>query len=240
MIENLSELIEKADKGDVEAMVAVAQYIVWDDQTQPIEEELLERAKAYFNKAIEAGNAEAMVSVGAMYYVGRGVQQDYKKAVHWYTKAANHGSITAMSNLGYCYYYGRDIPVDMEKAYQMFSKAAILGDPISYYKIGDMYMWGKYVDKDPVSAFRMYVAALDLVIEEKPLECYPDICFRIGSCLHQGNGVEVDLVEAEKFLAEAKFYFVQRKESGDTLTDGVLKRATDEWVAVVKELEAKS
>ena len=36
----------------------------------------------------EQGNAKAQFNLGACYYTGDGVKQDYKKALEWYFKAA--------------------------------------------------------------------------------------------------------------------------------------------------------
>ncbi len=92
---NLNELITAADNGDIDAILEVADYIVWGDETRDIEPELLEKAVEYLHTAIENGSDTAMNSLGAMYYKGRGVEQDYSKAVYWYTEAANKGNVTS-------------------------------------------------------------------------------------------------------------------------------------------------
>ncbi len=245
-MDNLSEhisqkLINQAENGDIEAMVEVANYIVWDDESRPIDAEPLAKALDYLNKAAASDSDAAMLSLGAMYYAGRGVAQDFRKAVKWYTDAANRGNVTAMSNLGYCYYYGRSGPVDYAKAYQMFSKAALLdNDPAAYYKIGDMLMNGKFVDQDQVSAYRCYRTAYNIVCQDKPLAYYPDVCSRLGSCYHHGRGVKANLVKAEEMLSEAKIYFKERIKNGDKMTDGVYKRACDEWMEVTSKLDAEN
>lgn len=237
---NLNELITAADNGDVDAMLEVADYIVWGDETRDIEPELLEQAVEYLHTAIENGSDTVMNSLGAMYYKGRGVEQDYSKAVYWYTEAANKGNVTSMSNLGYCYYYGRNIPVDYEKAYQMYTKAAIMGDLIAEYKVGDMFASGKYVAKDEVSAFRIYYSLFERTKDdtENPYcrEVYSGVCLRLGSSLHKGKGAEVNLEAAQFFLDEAKKYFKARCDSGDFYAKSGLKRATEEWIEVTKEL----
>ena len=240
-MDNLNELIVAADNGDIDAMLEVANYIVWDDETQEIEPELLERALRYLNTAIESGSDVAMNSLGAMYYQGRGVEQDYSKAVYLYTEAADRGNVTSMSNLGYCYYYGRDISVDYEKAYQMYTKAAIMGDLIAEYKVGDMFASGKYVTKDEVSAFRIYYSLFERTKDgaDNPYcqEVYSGVCLRLGSSLHKGKGTEINLEAAQFFLAEAKKYFKARCDRGDFYAKSGLKQATEEWIEVTKELE---
>ena len=46
------------------------------------------------------GNAAAQFNLGLMYDSGRGVRQDYTKAVQWYRKAAEQGVAEAQYNLG--------------------------------------------------------------------------------------------------------------------------------------------
>ena len=41
----------------------------------------------------EQGDAQAQFTLGAMYYNGRGVPQDYKQAVKWYRLAAEQGFV---------------------------------------------------------------------------------------------------------------------------------------------------
>ena len=141
--------------------------------------------------------------------------------------------------MGYMYYYGRgDLEIDMELAYQYFSKAALLGVPNAYYKCGDMFYYGKYVSKDPFTAFRLYLDCYNMVKFDQPLDCYPDVCRRLGTCYHKGIGTEKDLKKAEQFLSEARRLFQKRVDEGDLFTGNVLKQATDEWLEVTRELES--
>ena len=61
-MKDLAKMIQMADNGDVNAMIDVAAYILFDDMTVPVEEDLLERAIGYLKKAIEAGRTEAMIN----------------------------------------------------------------------------------------------------------------------------------------------------------------------------------
>jgi TPR repeat protein len=49
----------------------------------------------------QAGSPPAMVLIGDLYYFGRGVAQDYAKAMRWYRKAADQGNALAQANIGY-------------------------------------------------------------------------------------------------------------------------------------------
>lgn len=237
-MEDLAKMIQMADDGNLDAMIRVAHYILFDDMTVPVESDLFDRAVGYLKTAIDAGRTEAMITYGALYYNGRCVEQDFDEAVHWYREAANRGNPDAVSYMGYMYYYGRgNLEVDMEQAYQYFSKAALLGVPNAYYKCGDMFYYGKYVAKDPVTAFQLYKTCYDMVRYDQPIDCYPDVCRRLGTCFHKGIGTEKDLEKALDFLGEAKRLFQKRMDEGDGFTGNVLKQATDEWIEVTRELE---
>lgn len=46
------------------------------------------------------GDGKAQAVLGAMYSEGKGVKQDYKKAIEWHEKAAYQGYSVAQYNLG--------------------------------------------------------------------------------------------------------------------------------------------
>ena len=72
----------------------------------------------------EQGVAEAQSNLGAMYYLGQGVPQDYVQAVKWYRLAAEQGDAAAQNNLGTMYEYGRGVPQDYVQAHKWYSLAA--------------------------------------------------------------------------------------------------------------------
>lgn len=76
----------------------------------------------------EAGDPRAQAILGAMYYDGEGVRQDYSQALGWYRKAAERGFAEAQYNLGFMYYMGRGVEPDRAEARRWFRKAAEQGD----------------------------------------------------------------------------------------------------------------
>lgn len=52
-MKNLKKLIKKADSGDIDAMVEVANYVLWDDMTDPIEKDLFDRTISYLKKPLK-------------------------------------------------------------------------------------------------------------------------------------------------------------------------------------------
>ena len=58
-----------------------------------------------------------------MYSYGKGVKQDYFKAVEWYQKAAEQGEVHAQYNLGNMYDNGQGVKQDYAKAKEYFGLA---------------------------------------------------------------------------------------------------------------------
>ena len=68
-------------------------------------EQFLEAARLY-EKAAAGGNAEAMYSLGRMYFKGQGVTKDTGQARKWWEKAASAGYSEAMYQLGLQWHKG--------------------------------------------------------------------------------------------------------------------------------------
>jgi TPR repeat protein len=81
-MDNLYELIKKADSGNVEAQFDVAWYTVWDNESEPIEPDWLERAVDYYERAAAQGK------LGVYYAKGEIVEQDYEMAFTRFAKCA--------------------------------------------------------------------------------------------------------------------------------------------------------
>jgi TPR repeat protein len=89
----------------------------------------------------KAGNADAQHLLGLMYYMGRGVQRDYRQAFAWHYKAAVQGKADAQYVIGAMYYTGNAVPQDHKLAVQWFRKAAEQGHPDAQHALGLMYRY---------------------------------------------------------------------------------------------------
>ena len=89
----------------------------------------------------KAGDADAQHLLGLMYYMGRGVQRDYKQAFAWHYKAAQQGKADAQYVIGAMYYTGNAVPVDQKLAVTWFRKAAEQGHPDAQHALGLMYRY---------------------------------------------------------------------------------------------------
>jgi TPR repeat protein len=71
-----------------------------------------------------AGHADAQGSLGAAYYLGVGVPQDYKEAAYWFRKAAEQGDTGAQFGIGDLYFRGLGVPQSYSRAYFWLDLAA--------------------------------------------------------------------------------------------------------------------
>ena len=112
---------------------------------------------------VSNGSGACMNDLGALYYKGDIVEQDYVKAAELYEMAVGAGCYQSIINLGYIYEYGRMGEPDHGKAYQWYSLAAALAPSSeAVYKLGDMFSRGKAVPRDKGKAHLLYERSLDL------------------------------------------------------------------------------
>lgn len=111
---------------------------------------------------VEANDAACANVLGALYYTGDIVEQNYAKAAEYYEIAANLGYVQAIVNLGYIYEYGRIGQPDYAKAYMYFSFAAAASqDAEALYKMGDMFSRGKGVEQSKRAALTLWQSSFD-------------------------------------------------------------------------------
>jgi len=89
----------------------------------------------------KAGNADAEHLLGLMYYMGRGVPQDYRQALAWHRKAAAKGKADAQYVVGAMYYTGNAVIQDHKEAVVWFRKAAEQGHADAQQVLGLMYRY---------------------------------------------------------------------------------------------------
>ena len=77
--------------------------------------------------------AVALIVLGLMYVIGRGVLQDDAEAVRWYRQAAAQGYADAQANLGVMYYKGYGVRQDRALVQEWFDEACQNGSPVGCY-----------------------------------------------------------------------------------------------------------
>jgi VWFA-related protein len=155
-------------------------------------------AVADVRKAAELGDVQAQYNLAVMYDTGRGVPQDYARAVVWYRKAAEHGFVRAQYNLALMYAGGQGVPQDYAQALAWYRKAADLGDAPAQYNLGLMYEGGQGVPRDYALALSWYRKAAD--------QRHAGAMYNLGAMYSRGQGVAQDYVEAHKWRQLAAMY----------------------------------
>ena len=216
---------ELASKGNKEAINELEKYYIFSKNVKNTPVETVKTIEQYLMGLAENNDKDAMLSLGSMYYEGRGVQQNYREAVKWYEKLAEKNDAYGFCYLGYCYYYGRDMEIDYEKAYSCFSQSAFLENPNGMFKLGDMYFYGLFVSEDKDAAYYWYNEAYEY--EETQYE-RASIAYRLGKCLLYGYGVEQNLFEALRKLQSAEEDFFELVEEGDSHSAIALKSVRKE------------
>ena len=74
------------------------------------------------------GKPGSQYNLGLLYQEGKGVRQDYLKAIKWYEKSANQGYSSAQHALGVIYYNGRGVRQNSATAKEWFGKACDNGE----------------------------------------------------------------------------------------------------------------
>jgi TPR repeat protein len=102
----------------------------------------------------EAGDAKAQFLLGAGYYSGEGVPQDYAEAMKWYRKAADQGHASAQYNLGILYAEGQGVPQDYVLAHMFFNLA------VSRYPASEQDKRKKVIHNRDLAASKMTPAQI--------------------------------------------------------------------------------
>ena len=221
------ETVAYLEQSKTEEMSAyeLATNLVNCDRTSVMPRLLFDFIVALYTEECDRRNHFAMNDLGALYYDGRGCEQDFTKAVYYYDMAAKLGNRQAQENLGYCYYYGRNIPIDYEKAFHYFALGAFDGHLISLYKIGDMYMNGYYVEKNEAEAFHIYERCLETMTDEAALTVAGPVFLRLGNAFLYGNGTEENAKSALVCFQKAELYLYDMVARGDEMYKKSLQEA---------------
>jgi TPR repeat protein len=169
-------------------------------QARGIEEEQQKRQEpanspGALRKSPELSEADSQNELARAYLAGRGVPQDYAKAMRWYRKAADQGNADAQFSLGAMYAQGLGVPQDYKEAVKWYRKAADQGNADAQCYLGWIFCEGKGVPQDYAEAMRWYRKAAD--------QGNADAQFSLGSVYAQGWGVPQDYTEAAKWYRRA-------------------------------------
>lgn len=191
----------------------------------------LNKAKDYYQKAANLGDAKAMNNLAGMYLDGRGVEQDFPIALDLYIKAAAKGETFALYNIGMMTEYGLGISQDYSEAFRWYKRAAESNIAESMIRVALFYYNGVGVEQDYTASFEWMKKAsgkgnlkarqlLGLLYErgegvaqnyEAAMMCYksaaeknysPAMC-SLGLLYYKGLGVQQDFYTAFDYFYKA-------------------------------------
>ncbi|MEH6357703.1 MAG: tetratricopeptide repeat protein [Pseudomonadales bacterium] len=139
-----------AETGDAEAQAWAGSFYANGEGGVLLDGEL---AFYWYVKAAEQGDHQAQANVGAMCYMGTGVEKNDEQAIKWLSAAAEGGDINGLFNLAVLCTKGEGIEKSDEKAAELYREAAELGHYPSQSRLGYMYAQGQGVSKDRVQAY---------------------------------------------------------------------------------------
>ncbi|MCD8398933.1 MAG: sel1 repeat family protein [Lachnospiraceae bacterium] len=142
MDEGLKNLIAKAERGDVEAMVMVGDCYNRGFHTDKDDS----MAQAYYKRAADYGHIGASFMVGLGYLYGTGVKKNKVAAAKYIQLAADNGLANAQYVMGLMYLSG-DVGAFFknQNAAKYYEKAAKQGHADAQYDLGEIYFteWSK-------------------------------------------------------------------------------------------------
>ncbi|KAI9183754.1 uncharacterized protein BJ171DRAFT_436359 [Polychytrium aggregatum] len=192
-----SWLVAQADQGNAPVSYLLARVLQSENDTEADDDdELEENAKHqqifhHLKRAAKASHSMAQFHLAECYLNGRGVKQDFTKAVELYRRLADHGISQAQIALGGCYENGEGVDQEYNTAIEWYSKAADQGSEDGRHhilRIGKYLHWGLGVLEDRITAFEWYSKSADQG------NSYGQ--WMTGVCYYWGYGVTKDFAKA--------------------------------------------
>jgi len=221
----LDQLIKKAEKGDTEAMFALAQcyrdgegvaqdfgqFLDWlmlirirfgfDAKIKSLlsfegrPENALTNFVAWLQDSAAAGQARHMNFLANLYREGEGVEKDLEQWIEWLHKAIAAGDAWSMKNLAWAYHEGEGVEKDLKQWIEWLHKAIAAGDAGAMKNLAWAYHEGEGVEKD----LKQYVEWLRKAIAAGDAWAMNNLAW----AYHEGEGVEKDLKQYIEWLHKA-------------------------------------
>ncbi len=170
----------------------------------PVQADLMKGLQAYqkedfpaalseFEKAAESGDPMALHMLGSLYFEGRGVEKNLKKAAEYFSEAADKGFRAAQWSVGLMYHQGNGVKKDIPKAIGYYEKGAEGGDPRCSFSLGQIYRTGEGVKRNPEKTLYYF--------HQAATKGYIPAFNEYGLLYVEGFGVEINLVEGYAWIA---------------------------------------
>ena len=115
-VQALNERLELAKKGDVKTQIAASLYFMGIDEFR--------KSAVMLKEPADQGDPLAQFLLAKAYYNGHGVKKNYKKAVGLYTRSAEGGHDLSQYELGYSYIEGFGVEKNEKTGMDWIHKAA--------------------------------------------------------------------------------------------------------------------
>ena len=149
------------------------------------------KAKNYYERACKHKNGAGCYGLGALYYQGHGVKQNYIKAKTYFEKACDLGDNDA------CLEDFSEIATpETERQKRDYEKACNDNDGLGCSKLGTLYEVGDGVERDDSKAIIYYEKACNKLNNGNG-------CFNLGILYHYGEAVEHDNKKALTYYEKA-------------------------------------
>ena len=119
----IPETTKKAELGDLESQLQLANYYRWEIKSDPNFKEALK----WYMKAAEQGDASALNNLGCMYFMGDGVEESEEKAFKLFHKSAEIGNNSSQYSVGLMIHEGVGTMTNKEEAVKWIRLAAEQG-----------------------------------------------------------------------------------------------------------------
>lgn len=173
----------------------------------------------------EAGDVNAQLNLGGIYFEGSEVGQDYVEGAKWFRLAAKRGLAEAQFNLGMIYATGLGVEKDPAEAVRWYRLAAAQGLAIAQLNLGVAYSYGEGVAKSELEAANWFRQAAD--------QGEAQAQFNLAVMYAKGQGMKQDLVEAYRY---ARLAAVQKHEIAKALLADLSRKMTIEQQTLATQL----
>lgn len=132
-----------------------------------------EERVAKFRRLAEAGDSNAMHSLGLWYVKGEaGLAKDYDKAFAWFTRSAEKDNVYGLAACGRAYAEGEGVVEMATQGVLMVARAAEMGSEHSCYMLGWWYQHGlKNLQKGAREALKWYKRMESCKVKDSSENC---------------------------------------------------------------------
>lgn len=151
------DMCEMAIKLDKHKNLSDLASMYYEEEDHEAANKIYKKLKKVYETAITlVSSSTAMNNLGFMYLDGKGVKQNYKKAIELFERAIKSENCNAMNNLGYMHKHGIGVEQDYKKAIELYEMAIKFGSEDAMINLAHMYEFGEGVKQSNEKAEELY------------------------------------------------------------------------------------